>query len=114
MSKPTYAIHPGVFIRKYLKMDNLRQSDLAEKTGIHRSMLNEIINGKRSITLNTAYNLEKAFDFPATYWIELQARYDKRIQELASPTQISAGYFVTEDPGSDASVHTTKVLPAEQ
>ncbi len=80
--EPDYAVHPGVILKDFIKTLNFKQTDLSVSTGINRSMLNEIINSKRPITVSTARKLEKDFGLPATFWLNLQANYDKRIETL--------------------------------
>ncbi len=81
--EPNYAVHPGVILKDFMQTLNLKQTDLAISAGINRSMLNEIINGKRPITVSTARRLEKDFGLPATFWLNLQANYDARIEASA-------------------------------
>ncbi|HQC55277.1 MAG TPA: HigA family addiction module antitoxin [Clostridia bacterium] len=78
--EPDYAVHPGVILKDFMQTLNLKQTDLAISAGINRCMLNEIINGKRPITVSTARRLEKDFGLPATFWLNLQANYDARIE----------------------------------
>ena len=39
-------------------------------------MLNEILNGKRSITADFAILIEAALGTPAEHWLNMQARYN--------------------------------------
>lgn len=41
--------------------------------------LNAILNGKRSITTNTALKISKFFGLSERFWINLQSDYDIRI-----------------------------------
>ncbi len=73
---PFEATHPGEMIKDELKERGMTQKQLAAETGIKPSVLSETINGKRSISLNMAVALEKAFDIPADFWMNLQTNYD--------------------------------------
>lgn len=73
---PFVATHPGEMIKDELKERGMTQKQLAEETGIKTSVLSETINGKRSVSLNVAVALEKAFDIPADVWMNMQTQYD--------------------------------------
>ena len=73
---PFVATHPGEMIKDELKERGMTQKQLAAETGIKASVLSETINGKRSVSLNVAVALEKAFDIPADIWMNLQTQYD--------------------------------------
>ena len=63
-------------IKDELKERGMTQKQLAVETGIKASVLSETINGKRSVSLNVAVALEKAFDIPADIWMNMQTQYD--------------------------------------
>ena len=50
----------------------ITQQQLADKLGITRVRINEIILGKRSITPDTAFRLAKLFNTTPEFWINLQ------------------------------------------
>lgn len=80
--KPNYAIHPGVFLKEEMDMMGITQKTLAETTGVSKTIINEVINGKRKIGADLAVRLEKALYSPAKYWLNLQAIYDETIARL--------------------------------
>jgi addiction module HigA family antidote len=55
---------------------SLNQSQLAEKCGCSPRKINEIVNGKRSITPEFALVLEKVLKTSAEMWVRSQAEYD--------------------------------------
>ena len=72
--KPT---HPGEIIRyEYLEPYKMTQQQLADAIGVTRVRINEIILGKRSVTLDTAFRLGKFFKTTADFWINLQMNVD--------------------------------------
>lgn len=77
-----YAVHPGEILKEYLQDSGMSQLDLANKVGINKTIINEIINGKRPITMKTAIKLEKAFSFEARFWGNLQMIYDEAVERL--------------------------------
>ena len=80
---PSEPTHPGQLIKDELKERGLTQKQLSEMTGIKASVISETINGKRSISLNMAVALEKAFDIPADIWMNMQTNYDLDMADIA-------------------------------
>lgn len=92
---PFIATHPGELIKDELKARNLTQKELSEMTGIKASVLSETINGKRSVSLNVAVALERAFDIPAEVWMNLQTQYDLDSAQIAEREKQSETVSVT-------------------
>lgn len=76
---PNYAIHPGVFLKEEMQAMKISQKELAEKTTISKTVINEIIHGKRNINAEIAVKLEAALYSKANYWLNLQATYDEAV-----------------------------------
>lgn len=69
--------HPGeMLFEEFLKPLAITQSELAEKLGISYPRVNELIHGKRGMTLDTALRLEKLFGMNAQFWLNLQLAWD--------------------------------------
>lgn len=73
----------------YLSQLQLTQAQLAEALGVHRTTVNEIINGQRAITPDMAIRLGHAFSTTPEYWLNLQkavdlydAKHSKLIDEV--------------------------------
>ena len=75
-----YVIAPGETILELLEVHNMTQRDLANKTGINKKTINEIIKGKAPITTATALKLEYVFDLPAAFWNNLESEYRESIE----------------------------------
>ena len=74
---PFEATHPGTLIKDELEVrDDINQKDLAKQMGVKASFLNEIIKGKRPITVDFAIILEKILGIPADYWVRFQSQYE--------------------------------------
>jgi len=73
---PFEATHVGEAIKDELSARNMKQSELAELTGIQKPILNDIIKGKRSLTSEMALLIEEAIDIPASFLMNLQIQYD--------------------------------------
>lgn len=76
-TKLKYSVdHPGVFIREELEERGWLQADLAYILGCPVQAINLILSGKRGISVDMARSLEKAFDVPADFFLNLQKIYD--------------------------------------
>jgi addiction module HigA family antidote len=69
--------HPGkMLLEEFLTPMEIPQTKLAEKLGIPVQRVNEIVNGKRGITPETAWLFADAFGTSPQFWMNLQANYD--------------------------------------
>jgi addiction module HigA family antidote len=76
--------HPGEIIKEDFLADyGLTQYALAKALHIPQSRLSSIINGRRSITADTAARLGRFFGNSAEFWLGLQAIYDLGMLEKA-------------------------------
>ena len=75
---PCNLIHPGEYIKDEILSRGITQRQLAEKIWMQPSILNEIINGKRSVNIEFAMLLEAALGIDADIWIRLQNLYNKQ------------------------------------
>ena len=73
---PSELIHPGEMIKDEIEYRGLSQRKLTEQMGISPTLLNEILNGKRSVSTEYALLFEAALGIDAEIWIRLQADYD--------------------------------------
>jgi addiction module HigA family antidote len=71
------ATHPGEILRdEFLAELGIPQTELAAKLGIPVQRINEIVNGKRGITPDTAWLFSAAFGTTPEFWMNLQAVHD--------------------------------------
>ena len=75
-----YVIAPGETILELLDANSMTQLDLADKTGINKKTINEIIKGKAAITKATALKLEYVFNIPASFWNNLESKYRESLE----------------------------------
>lgn len=75
-----YVIAPGETILELLEVNYMSQLDLADKTGINKKTINEIIKGKAPITTATALKLEYVFNIPASFWNNLESNYRESLE----------------------------------
>lgn len=70
-------MHPGLVLSEiYMNEMDLNQSQLAAKCGCSPRKINEIVNGKRSISPEFALILETVLGTSAEMWVRIQAEYD--------------------------------------
>lgn len=77
MYEPKTTTHPGETIIEYLEFNDWSQRDLARRTGLTPKTISEICNGKAPITPQTSLALERVFQRPAHFWLNLQSRFDE-------------------------------------
>lgn len=66
-------IHPGEILREeFLEPLGLSVTELAEKLGVPRPRVSEIVNGRRGVSTETALLLAKAFGTTAEFWMNAQ------------------------------------------
>ena len=71
-----YVIHVGAVLKDNLQTLGLSQKELCRRTGISTTIINEIIKGKRKISIDTAKKLEEVFGLNAKYWLDIQTEYE--------------------------------------
>jgi len=70
-------IHPGeILMEEFLKPMGISQYRLAKDINVPARRINEIVQGKRSITPDTALRLSRYFGLSERFWVNLQVRYD--------------------------------------
>jgi addiction module HigA family antidote len=68
---------PGeIIVREFIEPLGITQTLLAQHLGITYHRLNEIINGKRGITTDTALRLERVLGPTAGFWLNAQYAVD--------------------------------------
>ncbi len=70
------AAHPGRLLRRELKARDLSANRLALDLGVPSGRITDILNGRRSITADTALRLGRYFGNTAQFWLDLQGQYD--------------------------------------
>ena len=82
MTEKLNPVHPGeVLLEEFLKPLDLSQNRLAIEIGVDARRVNEIVQGKRAVTANTALRLARYFDMSPEFWLGLQSQYDLDIEE---------------------------------
>ena len=69
-------VHPGKILTDEMRARALSANALALKLRVPANRITEIVNGRRSISPETAIRLGHYFGTGAGFWIRLQADYD--------------------------------------
>jgi len=70
-------IHPGeILLEEFLQPLEISQYRLAKDISVPPRRINEIVQGKRSISPDTALRLSRHFGLSERFWMNLQTRYD--------------------------------------
>ncbi|RMG42911.1 MAG: addiction module antidote protein, HigA family [Candidatus Dadabacteria bacterium] len=82
MARKLKPIHPGeILLEEFLKPMKISQYRLAKDISVPPRRINEIVQGKRSITADTALRLSLYFGLSERFWINLQAWYDLEVEK---------------------------------
>ena len=77
-------IHPGeILLEEFMKPLELSINRLARELLVPPGRVSAIVNGKRSITADTALRLGRYFGVSPELWMGLQADYDLRVAQRA-------------------------------
>ena len=74
-------IHPGEHLAEELKEMNMSAAELARQLKVPTNRVTEILNGRRSITGDTALRLAHFFGTTPEFWLNLQSLYELRVAQ---------------------------------
>lgn len=75
-------IRPGEILKEdFLEPLGISINKLSRDISVPPNRISEIVNGKRSITADTALRLQRYFGIEANFWLNLQNEYDLRLQK---------------------------------
>ena len=73
--------HPGRLLKRELAARKLSANRLSLDIGVPSGRITDILNGRRSITADTAVRLGRYFGNAAQFWLDLQSQYDIAVVE---------------------------------
>lgn len=75
-------IHPGeILAEEFLGPLAITQYRLAKEISVPARRINEIVQGKRGISADTALRLSRYFGTSERFWVNLQAHYDLEVEK---------------------------------
>ena len=82
-------IHPGRLLKRELAARSLSANRLALDLGVPSGRITDILNGRRSITADTALRLGRYFGNGAQFWLDLQSQHDIAVVEKERGAEIA-------------------------
>jgi len=87
---PNFLVTPGAVLEEYLEHLGMSQSELADRTGLAKKTINEVVRGRSPITHETALKLELTLGRPAHFWTNLERQYQEDKARLAAEQKYAA------------------------
>ncbi len=82
-------VHPGEILREDLMRPlKISINKLARDLRVPVTRISEIVNGRRSVTADTALRLARYFESSPEFWMNLQSAYDLEVAQRASAERI--------------------------
>ena len=81
--------HPGGLLKRELRARGLSANRLALDIGVPSGRITDILNGRRSITADTAVRLGRYFGNTPRFWIDLQGQFDIALVECNRGAEIT-------------------------
>jgi antitoxin HigA-1 len=81
--------HPGRLLRREIEARGLSANRLALDLGVPSGRITDILNGRRSITAETAIRLGRYFGNGAQFWLDLQSQHDIAVVERERGEEIA-------------------------
>ena len=74
---PSFAVHPGAWLKTEVVLPHgLSVTVTAEKLGVTRQAMSNLLNGKAGLSAEMAIRFEKAFGLHADTMLRMQAAHD--------------------------------------
>ena len=68
--------HPGELLKEELECREIKQKEFAEKFSLSYTMFNEVLNGKRPVSIELALLMEAALGINADLLVRMQTDYN--------------------------------------
>jgi addiction module HigA family antidote len=81
--------HPGRLLRRELEARALSANRLALDLGVPSGRITDILNGRRSVSADTAVRMGRYFGNGAQFWLDLQAQHDIAVVERDRGAEIA-------------------------
>ena len=83
-------IHPGEHLAEELNELGISAAAFSRQIGVPTNRVTQILNGRRSITGDTALRLAHFFGASAEFWLNLQGLYEIRLARQKSGKAIKS------------------------
>lgn len=82
-------IHPGETLAEVIEDRKMSQRELAVRTGMTEKHISTVIHGQKGISAAFARKLEYALGIETSFWMNLQANYDRELLEFEELNNIT-------------------------
>lgn len=97
MPRKLKAITPGeILLEEFLNPLGISQSKLARDLSVPIGRVNDIVQGRRAITPDTALRLSVYFNMSPEFWMNLQSHYDLKLAKETLLPKIERSVRPTE------------------
>lgn len=98
----TPPVHPGeILLNEFLLPKKLTANRLALCIGVDPRRIHDIIQGKRSVTADTALRLGRFFNVSPEIWLDLQSKYDLAMAAIALKDRLDREVRPCRDPQAE-------------
>lgn len=115
---PDVAVAPGETIREILDERGITQADFAIRLGKTEKFVSQLVNGKASLTHDSAIALERALGVPSAFWNAAEAQYRDLLARRDQETELEQHEtWVDSFPLDDMASHgwiARETSPAQQ
>jgi len=73
--QPNYAVCPGLLLKQEVNHHQLTQAEFARRIARTEQQMNDIVNGKTPIDLETAIQFERVLGIGADIWLGMESHY---------------------------------------
>lgn len=87
--KPDYAAPPGALLQEHLTHLDISGRELARRCGRSPKLIAEILLGKAPVEPETALQLERVLETPATIWLGMEASYRLRLARAQEEPELA-------------------------
>ena len=88
-----FIIHPGESLKEVIEDRGISQRELALRTGVTETHISNVVNCQKDISVTFAKKLEYALGIDASFWINLQANFEKELADVEEINNISEEEF---------------------
>jgi len=82
-------VHPGRLLKREIRARGLSANRLALDLRVPSGRITDILNGRRSVTADTAVRLGRYFGNSPAFWLDLQSQYDIALVERERGAEIA-------------------------
>lgn len=95
-----YAVAPGEYLAEWLENTGHTQLEAANRLGVSRKQVNEIVNGRAPITADSAFKLERLTGIAADVWLRMEMQYRADLARIRDESELAE--HVTKIPAATA------------